>query len=119
MKNKKYKGGGASIIGLLVFAVLIVLLLNFLKINVKTVINNTEEQNTAYFNNISQNLWKDYLEKPVMNLWNNFFAGILKNITGNGMNFQNLAPTVPFGGPTNSNPSNLNNAIPNTNVSPN
>jgi len=111
MKDKKRKRGSASIIGLLIFAIIIVLILNFLNINIKTVMSNSSEQNSAYFNNISQNLWSDYLGKPITSLWNNFLSGIFSGITGNGVNFQNLAPTVPIGG-TNVNP-NANNSSAN------
>ena len=113
MKEKIQKNGSTSLLGLLIFCVVIVLIFSYFKINVKTVLESPEGQsNVSYVNGVVKSVWDDYLKEPTTYLWNNavnlFWKSFLDNMTGKGSNtnFEKLAPSMPFGNSNSSNSSN-------------
>lgn len=78
MKNFNKKGG-ISIIGIILFAVLIILALNYFHISIRAVINSPSGQyNINYGGGDSTNLWDTYLAQPVSHLWNDVVLPFLK-----------------------------------------
>jgi len=128
MKNKKSKERGASIIGLLILAVIVVLVLNLFKINLRSFVDNkgttaslnstnnprksstglqTDSLTTYIWEHGGKDLWENYLKEPATYLWNGFinifWNSFLQGMTGKGINFQNIVPQVPVNGIGNSN----------------
>jgi len=81
--NKK---GGISILGILVLGFILILVLSYFHISIKTVVESpTGQENINYVGGTSKNLWNDYLEKPVSYLWhdvwiNIFWKGFISNM---------------------------------------
>ncbi|MEK7088909.1 MAG: hypothetical protein AAB913_02145 [Patescibacteria group bacterium] len=73
--NKKEKG--ISIIGILLLGLILILVLSYFKISVKSVVESPEAQdNISYVGGGTRNLWNDYFKKPVSYLWNDIFVNI-------------------------------------------
>ncbi len=100
--NKKEKG--ISIIGILFFGFIIILVLSYFKINVKSVVESpTGQENISYVRGGTRNLWNDYLKKPASYLWNDVFINIfwvsfINNMErirdGQPTDYENFAPGV-------------------------
>lgn len=84
--NKK---GGISIIGIIIFAVLIILALNYFHISIKAVVSSPSgSYNINYGGGGSTNLWDAYLAQPIAHLWNDVALPFLKPLLTNLINSQ-------------------------------
>jgi len=111
MTNITNKNRGISLIGILILGFILILVLSYLKIDIKTVVESPEgKSNLTYVKVTSQTIWEAYLKKPVAYLWNDIFVEIfwksfilnMERIRdGKPTNFEEAAPTMPL---TNTNP---------------
>ena len=77
MKNLNKRKRGISIIGILFFGFIIVLVLSYFKISIRSVVESTTAQdNISYVGGGTRNLWDEYFRKPVSYLWNDIFINI-------------------------------------------
>jgi len=91
---KANKESGMSIIGLLFFAVIIILILSYLNISIKAIVESpVGQENVQYVGGGAISLWNNYLKEPISRFWNNFLLPLfrplfsyIKNIT-NGQFF--------------------------------
>ena len=100
---KKIKGG-ISIIGMLILGFIIILVLSYFKISIKSVVESpTGQDNISYIGGGTVNLWDTYLKEPATYLWNDIFINLLWNSfidnmekikNGQPTDYQNAAPTV-------------------------
>lgn len=99
-KNKK----GISIIGILLLGFVLILVLSYFKISVKSVVESpTGQENINYVGGGSRSVWDDYLKQPAAYLWNDIFVNIFWKSFVNNMervrdgkptDYENAAPTV-------------------------
>ena len=96
MINIKYTKGGISIIGLFIFVIITVLILNYFNINVKKVAQSpTGQTNINYVKDntktIAKTAWDKYIKDEFTRIWNNVVKLLVKlfidGVTGNS-NFQ-------------------------------
>ena len=109
MENIKYKKGGISIIGLFVFVIITVLILNYFNINVRKIAQSpTGQTNINYVVDngkvVAKTTWEKYVKDELSHIWNDiiikiFIQSFINNMTGK-TNFQQLAPNT-----------NINNAV--------
>jgi hypothetical protein len=95
---------GISIVGMLILGVIIILVLSYFKISIRSVVESpTGQDNINYVGGGTVNLWNEYLEKPASYLWNDvfiniFWASFIDNMErirdGKATDYQNVAPTV-------------------------
>ena len=100
------KKGGISILGILFLGVILIIVLSYFNVSIKSVAENpTTKENVNYIKGSSKNLWTDYLEKPVSYMWNDvfkkiFWASFIDNMErirdGKPTNIEKLAPTTNF-----------------------
>ena len=98
------KKRGISIIGVLFLGFVLLLVLSYFKISIRSVIENPEAQdNINYVGGGTRNLWNDYLKKPASYLWNDVFVNIFWQSFINNMerirdgqptDYETAAPTV-------------------------
>ena len=98
--------GGISLIGVLVLAFILILVLGYYNISIRSVVENpTTQDNIHYVTGNSRNLWDDYLKVPVTNFWNNvvvniFWASFINNMErvrdGQPTNIEQSAPSTNF-----------------------
>ena len=98
VKRKK----GISIIGILFLGIILIFVLSYFKISVRSVVESpTAQDNINYVGGGGRNLWNDYLKKPASYLWNDVFMDIfwksfINNMErirdGKATNFENAAP---------------------------
>jgi len=95
MINPSKNRGGISIIGVLFFGVLIVLLLSYLGISIKSVVESPEgQENINYIAGGVRNLWYDYLKEPAEYVWNDVIIGIVwENLLSAVGNLRNMNST--------------------------
>jgi len=68
---------GISIIGVLLLGFILILVLSYFKISVRSVVESPEAQeNIEYIGGGTRNLWNDYLKEPASYLWNDIFINI-------------------------------------------
>lgn len=61
-----------SILGALVFGVIIVLVLSYFDVSIKAVVESpTGQENIEYIRGGTKNLWTEYLREPATYFWNN------------------------------------------------
>jgi hypothetical protein len=106
MKNfLKQKGQkGISILGFLFLGVILILVLSYYKISVRSVVESpTGQDNITYIGGGTKNLWDAYLKEPVSYLWNDVFVNIFWKAFINNMerirdgkptDFENAAPAT-------------------------
>ncbi len=102
----KSKKNGISIIGILFLGVIIILVLSYFKISVRSVVESpTGQDNISYVGGGTVNLWDTYLSKPASYLWNDVFINIFWKSFINNMerirdgqptDYQNSAPSINF-----------------------
>lgn len=102
--NKFNNKKGISIIGILLLGFIIILILSYFRISVRSVVESPEAQdNITYVGGGTRNLWNDYLKEPASYLWNNifkniFWASFVDNMErirdGKTTDYENSAPTV-------------------------
>ncbi|KKR65009.1 MAG: 2-oxoglutarate dehydrogenase, E1 subunit [Parcubacteria group bacterium GW2011_GWF1_40_5] len=98
------KKRGISIIGVLFLGFVLLLVLSYFKISIRSVIENPEAQdNINYVGGGTRNLWNDYLKKPASYLWNDVFVNIFWQSFINNMerirdgqltDYETVAPVV-------------------------
>jgi len=95
---------GISIVGILILCFILILVLSYFKISVRSVVESpTGQDNINYVGGGTRNLWNDYLEQPASYLWNDIFVNIFWKSFVNNMerirdgkptDFENAAPTT-------------------------
>ena len=77
MTNEFEKKGGISIVGILFLGVILILVLSYFKISVKSVVESpTGQENISYIGGGTVSLWDRYLKEPASYLWNDVFIKI-------------------------------------------
>ena len=105
MKNIKNKKGGISIIGLIVFVIITVLVLNYFNINVRKIAqSHTGQENINYVvdngKTVAITAWQKYIKDELTHIWKDiilkiFIQSFIDSMTGK-INFQEqLAPVMP------------------------
>jgi len=104
MTKKNNFEKGISIISILILGFILILVLSYFKISVRSIIESPEAQdNITYVGGGTRNLWNDYLEKPASYLWNDifidiFWASFVDNMErirdGKPTDYENSAPTL-------------------------
>ena len=91
--NKLEKG--ISIIGILLLGIILLLVLSYFKISVRSVVESPEAQdNISYVGGGTRNLWNDYLTQPATYLWNDIFVDIFwKSFVNNMERIRDGQPT--------------------------
>ncbi|MEK7104481.1 MAG: hypothetical protein AAB868_00385 [Patescibacteria group bacterium] len=91
--NKLEKG--ISIIGILLLGIILLLVLSYFKISVRSVVESPEAQdNISYVGGGTRNLWNDYLKQPATYLWNDIFVDIFwKSFVNNMERIRDGQPT--------------------------
>jgi hypothetical protein len=86
MEKLTNKQKGMSILGILVLAVVIILVLSYFGISIKSVVESpTGQENINYVGGASKSLWTTYLAEPAAYLWNDvwikiFWKGFISNM---------------------------------------
>ena len=75
MKNKIYNKGGVNIIGLFVFVIITVLVLNYFNINVRKIAQSpTGQTNINYVTDntksVAKTAWEKYIKDELTYIWN-------------------------------------------------
>ncbi|MFH1608713.1 MAG: hypothetical protein ABH951_01690 [Patescibacteria group bacterium] len=77
IKNNK-KRGGISLIGILILGFILILVLSYFRISIRSVVESPEAQdNINYVSSQSRNVWDDYLKKPANYVWEKVFKDLL------------------------------------------
>ena len=64
-----------SILGFLVLAAIVILVLSYFNISIKTVVESPAgQENIEYVKGGSKSLWDEYLEEPASYLWNDIWV---------------------------------------------
>ena len=86
-KTGKYnKQAGIRIIGMIFLAGIIIFVLSYFNISIRSIINSpTGQENVSYVREGTKSLWEIYLAKPVSYLWNDvcvniFWKGFISNM---------------------------------------
>lgn len=95
---------GISIVGILLLGFVLILVLSYFKVNIRTVVESPEAQdNIGYVKGGTVSLWDRYLKEPatyfwdniVVNIfWNSFISNMEKIRDGQSTDFETAAPTV-------------------------
>jgi len=93
--NEKKKEGGISIVGMLILGFIIILVLSYFKISIKSVVESpTGQENINYVGGGTVNLWDTYLKGPASYLWNDVFVDIFwKSFINNMERIRDGQPT--------------------------
>ena len=104
MNINKQKIGGTSILGMLVLAFILILVLSYFKISIKSVVESpTGQENINYVSDNTKTFWDKYLKDPASYLWNDvfvkiFWASFIDNMErirdGKKTDYEQFAPTV-------------------------
>lgn len=107
LKNKKNKKG-ISLIGILILGFILILVLSYFKISIRTVVESPEAQdNIGYVRGTSRSVWDDYLKEPATNFWNKvvkdlLWASFVNNMErirdGQPTEMEEGAPSLDIGG---------------------
>ncbi len=82
-KNKK---GGVSILGLFILGIIVILILSYFNISVRSVVESpTGKDNISYVTDGTKTVWDKYLKDPASYLWNDvwikiFWQGFISNM---------------------------------------
>ncbi|MFA5095172.1 MAG: hypothetical protein WC447_00710 [Candidatus Paceibacterota bacterium] len=95
MTKFKKERGGISIIGILLFGFVVILVLSYFKISVRSVVESpTGQDNISYVGGGTRSLWNDYLKEPASYLWNDIFIDIFwKSFINNMERIRDGEPT--------------------------
>ena len=106
MNNLKSNNGGMSILASIVFLLIVILVLGYYKVNVRSVMESpTGQDNINYVKDNSKTLWEVYLKEPVTYIWKEIIVKIflsafvdnMKGMANGGVNdLQKLAPVIQF-----------------------
>ena len=104
MNKFKNKKGGISILGILFLTIILILVLSYFNISIKSVVNSpTGKDNIEYVGGGTKNLWDKYLKEPVNYFWNEiaikiFWKAFINNMEhirdGKPTDFQNASPKI-------------------------
>lgn len=93
---------GISILGILFLAVILILVLSYFRISIKSVVESpTGQENINYVGGGTKNLWTAYFAEPASYLWNDvwikiFWKSFISNMErirdGQPTDFDNAAP---------------------------
>jgi hypothetical protein len=109
LKNKNKKNnGGISLIGILVLGFILILVLSYFKISIRTVVESPEAQdNIGYVSNAGVSVWDKYLKVPLNKFYNNvvkdlLWASFVNNMErirdGHPTEMEENAPSLNIGG---------------------
>lgn len=77
MRKFHQENKGVSILGIIFFGFIIIVVLSYFNISIKSVINNPSvRDNFNYVAKVSTNVWNNYLERPAKYVWKLFLSGI-------------------------------------------
>lgn len=80
MKNEKYfktKKGEMSILGILVIGFLIIIVLSYFNISLKSIVESpTGQENVNYVKDTTKSIWTKYLAEPAEYLWKDVWVDI-------------------------------------------
>ncbi|MFA6273697.1 MAG: hypothetical protein WC662_00875 [Candidatus Paceibacterota bacterium] len=77
MKNKINNKGGMSILGVLLLGFILVLVISYFNISIKTVVESpTGQENINYVKGTTKSVWDKYLKDPASYLWNEIWVKI-------------------------------------------
>ncbi len=77
---------GISIIGLIILAFIVILILSYFNVSIKSVVQSpTGQENIQYVGGGAKSFWQTYLEEPAAYLWNDvwvkiFWKGFISNM---------------------------------------
>ena len=91
----KNKQDGISILGFLLFGFIIILILSYFNISIKTVVNSpTGQENVNYVKGTTQSVWDKYLAQPAHYLWQDVWVNIFwKSFISNMESIRDGKPT--------------------------
>lgn len=89
------KKRGISIIGILFLGFILILILSYFKVSVKSVVESpTGQENIGYVRGGTVSLWERYLKGPATYLWNDIFIDIFwKSFVNNMERIRDDKPT--------------------------
>lgn len=95
MKKVNKQKGGISILGIIFLGLILILILSYFNISVRSVVESpTGQDNLNYVGGGTRNLWNDYLKKPADYLWNDIFVNIFwKSFISNMERIRDGKPT--------------------------
>jgi hypothetical protein len=103
---KNYIKGGISILGVLFLCFIIILVLSYFRINIRSVVESpTGQENLNYVKGEGTGLWNNYLKKPATYFWQDIFVEIFWKSFINNMerirdgqptDYEKAAPVVPL-----------------------
>ena len=95
MKKLKEFKKGISIIGILFLGFILILVLSYFNISVKSVVQSpTGQENLNYVGGGTKDLWDTYLKNPASYLWNDVFVNIFwKSFINNMQRIRDGQPT--------------------------
>lgn len=95
MLNFNKEKRGISIIGILLLGFILILVLSYFKVSVKSVVESPEAQeNIGYVRGGTVSLWDRYLKEPASYLWNDIFVNIFwKSFVNNMERIRDGQPT--------------------------
>ncbi len=75
--KKNNKQSGLSILGIIFFTVIIIFVLSYFNVSLKSVVESpTAKDNISYVKGGTETFWQTYLEKPAHYLWNDVWINI-------------------------------------------
>lgn len=94
MKNFD-KRGGISILGVLILGVILILVLSYFNISIKSVVESpTGQENVNYVGGGAKSLWITYLAEPASYLWKDVWVNIFwKSFISNMERIRDSKPT--------------------------
>ncbi|MFA6177542.1 MAG: hypothetical protein WC694_01450 [Candidatus Paceibacterota bacterium] len=95
MKNKNNKQDGISILGVLVFGFILILILSYFHISIKSVVESPAgQENVNYVRGEAKRVWSTYFAKPISFFWNDVLVNIIwKDFISNMENMRDGKPT--------------------------
>lgn len=86
---------GLSILGVILMGVLIILVLSYFKVSIKSVVESpTGQENINYVQGGTESLWNAYFAKPAAYLWNDVWVNIFwKSFISNMERIRDGKPT--------------------------
>ena len=93
MKNFNEKG--ISILGILILAVVVILVLSYFNVSIKSVVESPSgQENINYVEGGTESLWNEYLAQPASYLWNDVWVNIFwKSFINNMERIRDGQPT--------------------------
>lgn len=106
MNKSLNKNKGMSLVKVLIIGFILIFILGYFKINIKTVVESPDSQdNLNYVKGTGTTIWQRYLEKPASYLWNDIFVNIFwkafilnmeKIRDGQPTDYEQAAPIAPL-----------------------